>query len=125
MFVGVPSFFFFAQPCMTNFCTPCQDVVSQLRPLFAHDILDRYGHARSHRRQSLAFIQNTGGSLAESYATCNRHRRRQMTSQIFSMVLWGHGIAGRRHADGSEGYTTKKDQPRNERNIVERDLDRD
>ena len=31
-----------------------------------------------------------------------------MTSQRLYMVLWGHGMAGRRHANRSEGQMTKK-----------------
>ena len=31
---------------MTNFYAPWQYVMPQLRPLFAYDILDCYGHAR-------------------------------------------------------------------------------
>lgn len=91
---------------MTKVYNYCQYVVSHLRCLFAYYTLDRYEHAQSRRRQSLAFVQY--GRLTAPYTRRNRHRRRQMARQGLWTVLWGHGMEGRSCADGSGGRTTTK-----------------
>ena len=73
------------------------------------------GRAREDRCHAVVYLapglQNSS-SLAVPYTRCNRPRTRHMTSQRLCKVLWGHGMAGRRHVDGSKGRTTNESTER-------------